>query len=155
MTFKDAVSKAPAPVAAALKPGLQALGADSAVVACSDPRRLGGSIDLDAALAESCPNASRWDYGVGVKTGRSERAVWIEVHTATTNEVKVVLAKVAWLKTWLREQAPALGNLTSQADRSFFWAATSAGVHIVPNSPQAKMLRQAGIEMPRKVVTIC
>lgn len=154
MTFKDAVSEAPAPVAAAFRPGLQALGADSHVLSCDDTRRLTGSIDLDASLAESCPEAPRWDYGIGVRAGSLERAVWLEVHTATTTEVGRVLAKLAWLKKWLKENAPALEHLTKRGSPAFFWAATEAGVHIYSGTPQARQLRLAGLDLPRRVLKV-
>ena len=90
-TFRDAVADAPSPVSQAYRPGKQALERrHRTLVTCSDTQRLTGSIDLDATLAQEpdYANQSRWDYGIGHKPTRGpERAVWVEVHTATTREV--------------------------------------------------------------------
>lgn len=91
-----------------------------------------------------------WDYGLGFRQlNGQEVAIWIEVHTASTTEVSVVLRKHAWLRGWLRDEAPALDELTQQGGR-FVWLATEAGVHIQANSPQARRLRQAGLDLPRR-----
>jgi len=78
-------------------------------------------------------------------------AVWIEVHPASTSEVTTLLNKLRWLKTWLKERAPALYKLT--ASQSYYWLATR-GVHIRQGSPQARQLRLAGLSLPRKRVTL-
>jgi hypothetical protein len=154
MTFKQAVAAAPAPVASTFEPGLQALAAHSNQVSCAEPRRFTGSIDLDTALEADRRNDPRWDYGVGLLNGSSERAIWIEVHPATTAEVKRVLSKLGWLKDWLAKEARALGALTRRSPSPFFWLATSAGVHIRPGSPQARELQGAGLDLPKRVLTI-
>ncbi|HPC84391.1 MAG TPA: hypothetical protein P5234_03600 [Thermoanaerobaculaceae bacterium] len=154
MTFAEAVHQAPEPVARSLKPGKQALGRYSAAVECDDSRRFVGSIALDSALAATLPEAPRWDFGLGLKCGNQEAAVWLEVHTATTSEVPCVLAKLSWLKKWLAEQAPALWGLTGIANPAFLWLATDAGVHIRPGSPQALRLNRAGLGLPRKTAVL-
>ena len=159
MSFEEAVRAAPAPVEGAYRSGKRALaGTYRSRVTCSEPRRLTGSIDLDSALSgePGYANAPRWDYGIGYKPRRSpERAIWVEVHPASTSNVGEVISKLNWLRTWLRENTPQLASLTI-ADgpiRPFVWMATAA-VHIPRNSPQARRLNTAGLDMPRRILRL-
>jgi hypothetical protein len=108
-------------------------------------------VALDDGLKAKYPNDPRWDYAIGLKKGKPEVAVWIEVHPASTSEVATVLKKLQWLKKWLKNQAPKLATLT--AAQSYYWAATS-GVHIRPGSPQARQLQLAGLALPRSRVVL-
>lgn len=154
MTFAAAVAAAPPEVADAYREGLLALGSHSKRVKCQHPGSLKGSVHLDAALAAAMPDDPRWDYGVGVRSGSGERAVWIEVHPASTRNVSEVIAKLKWLREWLRTFAQELDDLTDRSRESFFWVATS-GVHIPRHSPQARRLRQAGLPMPKRFIVLC
>ena len=151
MTFKEAVRAAPRPVDGAYRPGKQALETGHRQrVTCEEPGRLTGSINLDSALMREAAHARapRWDYGLGYKPARgSERAIWIEVHPATTKEVSRVLKKLQWLRDWLNSEAVQLRRLTDRADARirFVWIA-SAGVKIPRNSPQARQLNKRGIQ---------
>ncbi|WP_155815911.1 hypothetical protein [Rhodothermus marinus] len=155
MTFQQAVEQASPPVNTAYQPGLQALPKRArAKLKYRDSRKLTGSIDLDGALADVCPNAPRWDYGLGIAdaSGR-EQALWIELHPATTSEIGVVLQKLAWLKNWLRTHGKALGGITEPG--AFYWLATD-GVHIQRGSPQARKLSQSGLKAPcRQLLLPC
>lgn len=150
MTFRQAVEDAPPPVSGAFREGIQALErSHRRHVTCGDPRRLTGSIDLDKALEREpgYAEASRWDYGVGYRPRNGdEQAVWVEVHSATTREVSVVLRKLQWLRDWLNGNAEQLVRMTNATaeDRRFVWIA-SAGVRIPGNSPQARRLNASGI----------
>ena len=159
MSFRAAVRAAPAPVGEAYRDGKRALaGAHRSRVTCADARRLTGSIDLDSALANEGEYASepRWDYGIGYRPdGAGERALWIEVHPADTSQVRQVVKKLHWLRTWLGDDGRELASLTV-ADRGvppFVWIATR-GVHIPRNSRQARLLRQEGLGMPRKALDL-
>jgi len=119
---------------------------------------LTGSIDLDSALAGEAEHANepRWDYGIGYKPKRAEeRAIWIEVHPASTSNVREVISKANWLRTWLRDNAPQLALLTigDGPVRPFVWIAT-ARIQIPRNSPQARQLAIAGLDMPRKALRL-
>lgn len=149
MRFKDAVENTPG-LEQAYHPGLQALSRTDKTrhVSCKDTRILTGSINLDSTLANSLPNDSRWDYGVGVKpSGQHEKIVWIEVHPASSHHVDGVLAKLAWLKTWLQTDAPQLKALSS-SPRDFVWIA-SRGVALPRTSPQSRKLALHGLGFPR------
>ena len=155
MTFREAVEAAPHPVNGAYHPGKRALeNRHRNLVTCAEPRRLTGSIDLDSALRQEPAHAQapRWDYGLGYRaTNGPERAVWIEVHSATTKEVSAVLRKLQWLRDWLNgnaEQLCQMTNLTCSNIR-FVWIASS-GVKIPPNSPQARRLNQSAINRVRE-----
>ena len=157
-TFRDAVADAPSPVNQAYRPGKQALERrHRTLVTCSDTQRLTGSIDLDATLAQEpdYANQSRWDYGIGHKPTRGpERAVWVEVHTATTREVSAVIRKLEWLRTWLRTEAEQLNRLTGHVGQdSFVWIASN-GDHIPRNSSQFRRLQRTAIRQPRRNLTL-
>lgn len=109
MSFQQAVAQTADLGAYAFCYGLRALGNDSSRVHAS-PRSLVGSVALDNALQARYPNEPRWDYGIGVKKRARVSAVWIEVHPASTSEVRTVLNKLKWLKNWLEVHAPALRN---------------------------------------------
>ena len=159
MRFKDAVGHANYPVSAAYQPGKKALeGRHRRLVNCAEPRRIMGSVNLDATLAKTSTYASepRWDYGLGYKAeGHPECAVWVEVHTATTGEVSRVLQKLKWLKDWLNSNADELRKLTELADveNRYFWIASN-GVHIPRNSRQARELSMSPIGKVRKALTL-
>lgn len=156
MTFAAAVKAAANPVSSAFRKGKQALkGEHRGLVECKKTRRFTGSIDLDGTLAnvESHRNSNRWDYGIGFEepNGR-EVAIWIEFHTASTNQVECILQKLRWLSDWLHDDGVALESITrrERAGKSFYWLATPAGVHIRPGSRQAIQLQQAGLDLPRE-----
>ena len=153
MRFKAAV-EATDSIAAAYRAGLQAVpGVDRARMTVNDTARLGGSVNLDAALSGAQPNAPRWDYGVGWKMSNArDNVIWIEVHPASTSNVKEMVAKVDWLRLWLRDDAPDLDRLTRRKP-AFVWIASGA-VHIPKNSPQFRRLAGAGIRYPCKHLTI-
>ncbi|MCZ0945391.1 MAG: hypothetical protein OXJ53_20235 [Gammaproteobacteria bacterium] len=158
MTFKEAVEAAPHPVNQAYKPGIQALeGGHRSKVDCTDRRRLTGSLDLDKALAKEpgYANQPRWDYGIGYRPKNgAERAVWVEVHSATTSEVSKVLRKLKWLREWLTTEAEQLDKLTMAASaHRFVWVA-SGGIHITPHSRQAKLISQSALSKPRKHLSL-
>lgn len=141
MRFDDAVRKTP-DVADALQPGIQALSsAHQGRVEPRNTRLLRGSIDLDAALSKSQPNAARWDYGVGLRGDKKDdKAIWIEFHPASSSHVDDVLKKHAWLLDWLKGRAPRLAELP----RAFKWVATGS-VALRPGSPQRHKVAAAGI----------
>lgn len=143
MSFKGEVNKV---LPGAFRDGLQALKKKDRKdrIVCEDSRQLVvGSVYLDDAV-----EGGRWDYGIGVRRRQGkEEVLWVEVHSAATKNVPEVLAKLTWLKKWLREKAPVLETLT--AANGFVWVATER-VDILPNSRQARLLRAAGLAMPRK-----
>jgi hypothetical protein len=140
MNFRSAVRNTPA-IRDHVRDGLQALDqADRQRVTC-DGRRLCGSVDLDQALRDTYPNAARWDYVVGVrKSDRTDTVVWLEMHPASSIHVDGVLAKLQWLKEWIRTSAPELREPAAQ----YHWVATGS-VSFGRGSPQARKLAQAGL----------
>ncbi|MBI1900647.1 MAG: hypothetical protein HYS13_05995 [Planctomycetia bacterium] len=140
--FRQAVAATPS-IASAFRRGLQALEeADRGRVRCANTRLLQGSVHLDDALQNLFPNENRWDYGIGVAVGaNSDRAVWIEVHEASSSHIDRVLRKLYWLRHWLKSQAPLLDKLTT-GDKGFVWVA-SGKVSLQPHSPQRKKIAEA------------
>lgn len=142
MKFEEAVRSCGA-LDGALQPGLQALKqSDKAHINCAKPRRLAGSVDVDSTLSAGLPNANRWDYAVGVRQPRNrDIVIWIEIHPASsTGEIKIVLAKLNWLQSWLAENAPELMAMPGE----YVWVATGA-VAFPASSPQRRQLAAAGI----------
>lgn len=147
MGFKSELGKV---LPGVFRDGLQALEKKDRKdrIVCEDSRQLiVGSVYLDDAV-----EGGRWDYGIGVRRRQGkEEVLWVEVHSAATKNVSEVLAKLTWLKEWLRAKAPGLRKLTA-AD-GYVWIATDR-VDILPNSRQARLLREAGLAMPRKHLRI-
>lgn len=141
MGFKHAVENTPS-IAEAYRPGLQAMEKEHrARIACPDTRSLTGSINLDRAMAVAAPNAPRWDCGVGMKTRtQSEKVIWIEVHPASSNHIDGILAKLDWLRGWLRTDAPRLEAMPAE----FVWIA-SGRVSLPPHSQQRRKIASRGL----------
>lgn len=120
--------------------GLQALNKDcKARVKAIDTHLLYGSVDIDKATTDKYPQDSRWDYVVCYHGA----LYFIELHPASTSDVKVVLNKLDWLKGWLKDKAE-----LEQAEKSYHWIATG-GVDILPNNPKCKQLASKGL-LPKK-----
>jgi hypothetical protein len=111
----------------------------------------GGSVDLDSALKATCPNDPRWDYAIGHTPSNrdGETVFWVEIHPASSGEVSVVLQKLAWLKTWLRESAPRLNALR----RDFIWVSTGK-TSFKLSSAQQKQFAQQGLQHKGRVLKI-
>lgn len=151
MTFKDAVRKTPG-FEGAWRSGLQALhGTDRQHVEADDAQRLSGSVNVDAALTQSHPNDPRWDYAVGHRpTNRKEEVVyWIEIHPASNGDIKVVLAKLIWLRSWVRKSAPHL-----QAMKKVFVWVSSGKTSFTLSSPQQKQFALLGLRHKGRVFKI-
>ena len=119
-----------------------------------------GSLNMDEAFRTAEGQTHRWDYGLGVRLpAKNEMAVWVEPHPASSNgEVKVVLAKLDWLKSKLRLAAfEPLKVLTdecvTQGVRPYRWMA-SGHVGIRPGSREANLLARAGMDLPSQQVVI-
>ncbi len=141
MRFRDAVRNARG-LQEAYRTGIGAVRTrDRQRIRCANPRCLAGSVNLDKALARSHPNEPRWDYGIGVRAGRGfDRAIWIEVHPASSHHIGDVLKKLAWLEAWLESSAQALRQITAE----YVWVA-SGSVAIPPGSPQRRILSARGV----------
>jgi len=150
--FQKAVSDTPDLGKHAYHAGLKALTAAHRKRIQQGEARILGSINLDGALCQRYPNEPRWDYGIGIQKGSKPFAIWVEVHPASTSNVSEVLLKLRWLKGWLSGQATQLHALTPP-QRAYHWIATD-GVHITPNSQEARQLAQAGLTMPREVLKL-
>jgi hypothetical protein len=150
MDFETAVNRTPG-LPGCCRPGLQALpAADRSRITASDPRRIRGSVNLDAALSASRPSEPRWDYGIGLPEGRnSDQAVWVEVHPASSRHVEEVLNKHRWLRHWLESEAQELERIS----RHFVWLA-SGKVSFPASSPQRRLVAQAGIRFHARVLDL-
>jgi hypothetical protein len=142
VTFKEAVNQTPN-LETAWQPGLQALRAeDKPHIIAEDTRRLRGSADVDTALLSREPQANRWDFAIGYQhTNRKvEFIYWVETHTGSDDQIKVVLKKLDWLKNWLRTD----GHQLARFDRDITWV-SSGHTLFTKGSSQVKTLAQKGL----------
>lgn len=142
MSFRDDVETVNG-LGGAYRAGIQALTtADQRRLTVHRPRRLTGSVHIDAALVAHDPQGARWDYVVAHRgDSRSEFLHWIEVHPATSSaNIDEVFAKLNWLIGWLRSDA---ARLAVHA-RRFVWVSTgSTGFRA--GSPQSKRIANRGV----------
>jgi len=148
MTFQQAVQSTPV-IADAYRAGLQALKErDRSCISARNPRSLTGSIDLDTALQNVFPGATRWDYGVGY-SDRTEKVFWIEIHPASSEHINGMLNKLNWLQRWLNDNSPNLNGIP----REFIWI-SSGKVSFQPGSPQRKKIAATGLKFAGEHFTI-
>lgn len=117
-SFEKAVASVP-DVAGGYCQGLAALGSDSRYVTVGETRSLDGSVNIDSCTKSLYPDANRWDYVISY----AGKAYYVEVHPATGGMVKVMEAKLAWLKQWLRQKAKPLEEYPAGSPR-FSWVHT-------------------------------
>jgi len=142
-TFKVAVEETK-DVKSCYQSGLKALGGHSGKIELSDTTQCEGSVNIDDCTQAKYPTANRWDYAFAYKA----QVYFVEVHTASTGEVRTVLRKLRWLKDWLNEQAPEISKMKAK-DRAFFWVASN-GYHILKNSSQYRSVIAIGLNpIPR------
>lgn len=130
--FKEAVANTPE-VAGAWQPGVSALGADSVKVVVPDPLKYDGSLDIDFTTRGIYPQDHRWDYAISY----NGEVFYLEVHSAITSQVSVVLDKLKWLKQWLATSAPEIKKLTSKTKHPYYWIQSSK-CDIPKHMPQYK-----------------
>ncbi len=136
--FKSAVEASPE-IQNCFQNGLQALGSYSTKIQVEDTSKICGSVDLDACVAGSYPTQNRWDYIICY----DEIIYFVEVHSADTSEVSVVLKKLDWLKDWLNQKAPEINKIKHKT-LPYFWI-QSKGYGIAKNSRQDRLLAQKGL----------
>lgn len=115
------------------------------------PRKIEGSIYLDKCSVNirKYQIDNRWDYMIGY----DDFVYFIEIHPAYTNEVRTVLRKLDWLKIFISELSDELKLKLNRQKGCLFWVATN-GVHILPNSPQARALALSGIRGPISIFKV-
>jgi len=151
VTFKIAVERTP-DLKGSWCPGLKALSeADKAHVTAEDPRRLKGSVNVDALLRQKFQNDPRWDYAIGHQPTNLKREMiyWVEIHPANDRGVVEVLNKLNWLRGWLRRSAPLLHAMP----RAFIWV-SSGKTSFTPSSPQQKRLALLGLQHKGRMLRI-
>lgn len=127
ITFEEIVRETP-DVSACYQKGITALGKYSNRIQVKDKTKLEGSVDIDFCTTAKYPNDNRWDYALSYRG----ETFFVEVHSANTAEVKVVLKKLQWLKDWLNVRAPLINK--SKARVCFFWV-QSKNFQIPKNPP--------------------
>jgi hypothetical protein len=142
MNFKKTIAKTPG-LETAWCAGLQALRAeDKPHIDPEDTRKLTGSVDIDAAYLAVDPNGNRWDFAIGYQhTNRTEEVIyWVELHTGSDSEIKVVIKKAQWLRNWFKNS----GKKLAAFERDILWV-SSGSTRLSPSAPQKKQMAQAGL----------
>ncbi len=142
LTFKEAVEGTQG-LKNGWRAGLQALRAeDKPHIVPEDPRKLAGSVDIDAAYLAADPNGNRWDFAIGYqhlnRTG--EVIYWVELHTGSDSEIKVVIRKAQWLRSWFK----GAGKKLATFEREILWVSSGA-TKLSPSAPQKKQMAQEGL----------
>ena len=143
MNFKKAVEDTPG-LKDAYRLGLQALRAeDRPHIEAEDTRRLTGSVDVDAAYLPVDVYGNRWDFGIAYQhtNRKAEVAYWVETHTASDSQVKVVIKKARWLLNWLRGEGKGLAEF----EKDILWVSSGATTFTL-SAPQKKQMAQAGLQ---------
>jgi hypothetical protein len=144
-TFKQAVEETEE-IRNGYQNGLKALGNYSNKVELGVTKKCEGSVAIDDCTERLYPQENRWDYVFGYKG----EAYFVEVHSAHTSEVSVVLKKLQWLKDWLNSKAPEIKKLRVK-DKAFIWIQTN-GNHILTNSKLSKILVQKRLKPVAKLI---
>jgi len=142
--FRDAIDQAEH---LTLHEGLQAIAEGKGMIRAPKPV---GSVNIDRDCKPHYPQTNRWDYAIGVVNAKSTKVHYVEVHPAETNEVKVVIRKLEWLREFLeREAQAALKKLPSECH----WLA-SGRVRIPKTTPQYRRLQLSQIRFHSKALTL-
>lgn len=143
MTFQQAVEATPH-LSGAFQVGLRALRAqDKTHIVAEDTRKFSGSVDIDAALRRVEPDANRWDFAIAYEHSnrKAEVIYWVELHTASDSEIKVVIKKALWLRGWLKVD----GSKLSGFECDIVWVSSGA-TSFQLTGPQRKQMAQAGLQ---------
>ena len=65
---------------------------------------------------------------------------WVELHTASDSEVKVVIRKALWLLEWFKGAGQGLAAF----ERDIVWV-SSGPTYLTPTASQKKQMAQAGL----------
>lgn len=132
MSFEETIESIP-DLSGGYCRGLKAMKADSSKIKPLDIKCLSGSVDIDSCTKSKYPTAARWDYAIGY----NEKAYFVEVHPANTSNIKEMVKKVDWLKSWLNENGKALEKI--KKTETLYWV-PSGKVAIPKTSPQFRYL---------------
>ena len=103
---------------------------------------------MEACLQEGYKGAPLWDYMIGYDS----EVFFVEIHPASTSNVKEMIKKVQWLKEWLRESGKVFfENQTTR--ESYRWVATNR-VNITKSSRQAFEIARNGLSFPQKTTSL-
>lgn len=133
------------PFASGERVGLRALaGEHRPKVKCRDSqktRNILASVDVDASMRESQPDAPRWDYVIWYD-GIAPYLPCIEVHPANSGHVEDVIRKRDWLESILAGRG--------LPDRRYFWVPT-ADMALPKSGLSFRKISESGIRIKRIV----
>lgn len=100
-----------------------------------DSCKISGSLNIDVATKSKYPEDNRWDYAIEY----DNETFFVEIHPGSTSDIKKVLDKLSWLKSWLSEKAPEINKLKPKSKPAYYWLYTNKFA-ILPGSRYAKIL---------------
>ena len=127
------------PLRALVQDGLGAFEKSHVSLIAEDQRRrIGDSLDLDAASKHEHPEANRWDYIVSIPD--KQEFVGIEPHSAKDSEVSVIIRKKQHATNYLRNHLQDGYGITK-----WFWV-TGGAVRFSRMEPARRRLDENGIK---------
>ena len=145
--FQVAVEATP-DIATCYAKGLQGLEKSTrAAIEVADTQLIDGSVNIDECTKKMYPQDNRWDYAVGY----AGKVYFIEDHSAKDSEVSTMLAKLQWLKNWLKKDEQAKLNTLKAPNKPYIWVAPN-GNHISKSSKWDRQVSQAKLTPVKKVV---
>ena len=110
------------------------LPADKIHIRVPNTKQIYCSIALDEAALKDMPDENRWDYVLDY----NGEVFFIEIHPASTSEIKTMIKKLDGLFKWLRIINANILSLPPK-NRVFYWVSSGKN-RILPSSSQAKQL---------------
>ena len=124
-------------ISEAVRPGLRGLASRHRSLV-TDGQRFSCSVDLDDARRLAEPEASRWDYILGLDVD----AWGMEVHPAKASEVDGVIRKKHWAVELLST------NCALAVSRWHWVRPRGSPLQFTQRSPEARRLAKHGIQFP-------
>ena len=75
-----------------IKTGLRAIPQRYKKYFCKENNLNISSMDIDECFRKQCPRENRWDYGIKVEN--TQKIKFVEIHSAITSEVSVIVNNV-------------------------------------------------------------
>jgi hypothetical protein len=99
-------------------------------------------VDIDAAYVAADPHGNRWDFAIGYQHSNmaDEVVYWVELHTGSDSQIKVVIKKAQWLLNWFKGP----GKILAEFEREILWV-SSGSTKLSPSAPQKKQMAMAGL----------
>lgn len=111
-------------------------------ISASEPRRLEGSVNIEAALRPTHQNDNLWDYAIGYRvSSKIDEIYYVEFHPARVDEVEGVIKKLQWLEGWI------FGKPIGDMQKKIFVWVKVGGNRIPGNSRYMREINDKGLRL--------